>query len=78
MRYLPFIEKEFPHLARRYRATYANDHKVSDEYTQGLRATMRGLCEQYGVVYGSYGRVTEAAAEARYAGDEQTELPLLG
>src|SRR5262249_14816958 len=28
-RYLPFIEKEFPHLARRYWATYAFDHKVS-------------------------------------------------
>ena len=26
-RYLPFIEQEFPHLAKRYRATYANDHK---------------------------------------------------
>lgn len=78
MRYLPFIEKEFPHLARRYRATYANDHKVSEEYTERLRSTMRELCEKYGVVYGSYGRVTEAAAEARYTGEEQTELPLLG
>src|SRR5262245_23097029 len=39
MRYLPFIEKEFPHLARRYRATYANDHKVSDAYTEALRST---------------------------------------
>ena len=30
VRYLPFIEQEFPHLAKRYRATYAFDHKVSD------------------------------------------------
>ena len=30
-RYLPFIEQEFPHLAKRYRATYAHDHNVSDD-----------------------------------------------
>jgi len=36
-RYLPFIEKEFPHLAKRYWATYAFDHKVSARYADGLR-----------------------------------------
>lgn len=75
MRYLPFIEKEFPHLVRRYRATYANDHKVSAEYAENLRQRMRELCEKYGVVYGSYGRISETAA-ARFAGDEQLRFDL--
>src|SRR5829696_4711593 len=39
-RYLPFIEKEFPHLAKRYWATYAFDHKVSESYSEGLRQRM--------------------------------------
>ena len=51
-RYLPFIEKEFPHLAKRYRATYAFDHQVSATYTDRLRETMRALCEKHGVGYG--------------------------
>jgi DNA repair photolyase len=51
-RYLPFIEREFPKLARRYRATYAFDHHVSAEYSAQLRAYVRELCEQYGVTYG--------------------------
>ena len=36
-RYLPFIEQEFPHLAKRYRATYAYDHKVSETYSRSAR-----------------------------------------
>jgi DNA repair photolyase len=79
MRYLPFIEKEFPHLAGRYRATYANDHKVSEEYTEGLRSRMRALCETYGVAYGYYSRAPYRAIEEKLAGDDQLELPeLLG
>lgn len=78
-RYLPFIEREFPHLARRYRATYAFDHKVSAEYTQRLRDTMRGLCERYGVAYGYGGRSGDRTAEAieeKFAGSEQLSLEL--
>ena len=76
-RYLPFIEKEFPHLAKRYWATYANDHKVSEQYAEGLRRRMRALCEKYGVAYGSYDREPEGQkeiVEARLAGEEQLEF----
>src|SRR5689334_3254728 len=58
-RYMPFIEKEFPHLAKRYWATYAFDHKVSATYAERLRTTMRALCDRYGVAYGYYGGVDE-------------------
>jgi DNA repair photolyase len=76
-RYLPFIEREFPHLAKRYWATYAFDDKVSETYAERLSRRMRRLCEKYGVVYGRYGRSVDPAAdavEARFAGSEQLEL----
>ena len=76
-RYLPFIEMEFPHLAKRYWATYANDHKVSERYAEGLRRRMRALCEKYGVAYGSYDREPKGQqeiVEARLAGAEQLEF----
>src|SRR6185437_16510424 len=58
-RYLPFIEQEFPHLAKRYRATYAFDQKVSSNYSAALSETMRALCEKYDVAYGFYGRAPD-------------------
>lgn len=58
-RYLPFIEQEFPHLARRYWATYAYDHKVSTAYTERLRRTMKRLCMRYGVAYGHSDRTRD-------------------
>jgi DNA repair photolyase len=76
-RYLPFIEKEFPQFAKRYWATYANDHKVSEAYAERLRWRMRALCEKYGVAYGSYDREPEGQkeiVEARLAGAEQLEF----
>lgn len=76
-RYLPFIEKEFPHLAKRYWATYANDHEVSEQYAEGLRRRMRSLCEKHGVAYGSYDREPKGQkeiVEARLAGAEQLEF----
>ena len=78
-RYLPFIEQEFPQLAKRYRATYAFDHKVSAAYSDGLKATIRALCEKYGVAYGSYGSAPDGQAEIveeRFAGAEQLELEI--
>jgi DNA repair photolyase len=65
-RYLPFIEEEFPHLAKRYRATYAFDHKVSAAYTAQLRQTMTEICARHGVPYGRWG-----AAEER---EDQSEV----
>jgi hypothetical protein len=71
-RYLPFIDKEFPHLSGRYRATYANDHYPSKEYSERLREVMTGLCEKHGVVYGRWGRTSRAMSqliEERFSGD---------
>ncbi|MGH7617659.1 MAG: radical SAM protein [Gemmatimonadaceae bacterium] len=76
-RYLPFIEREFPHLARRYWATYAFDDKVSATYSERLSTRMRRLCEKHGVVYGRYGRSVDPATEAveaRFAGSDQLDL----
>jgi DNA repair photolyase len=76
-RYLPFIEKEFPHLAKRYWATYAFDHKVSASYAEGLRRRVRALCEKYGVAYGSYDREPKGQqeiVEARLAGEGADQL----
>jgi DNA repair photolyase len=75
-RYLPFIEKEFPHLAKRYHATYAYDDRVSTQYAESLRAKMRAICERHGVSYGHYGRgstqdVYEEVTAQRFAGAEQ-------
>ncbi len=73
-RYMPFIEKEFPHLAKRYWATYAFDHKVSSTYADGLRRRMRAICETYGVAYGYNGGSEAEAIEEKFAGTEQLGL----
>jgi DNA repair photolyase len=49
MRYLPFIEQEFPHLAKRYRRAYARNHEVSARYRAGLAKFFDRTCEKYGV-----------------------------
>jgi DNA repair photolyase len=75
-RYLPFIDQEFPHLAKRYRATFASDYRVSESYSERLSQTMRSLCEKHGVAYGRYGRsVGNEDVEAeliaqRFAGEQ--------
>src|SRR6476661_4265104 len=48
-RYLPFIEQEFPHLAGRYRATYALGSHAGDRYREGLARFFETLCKRYGV-----------------------------
>ena len=53
-RYLPFIEKEFPHLAARYRSTYARSYQVGERYRQGLRAHFNALCAAHGVTFDRY------------------------
>lgn len=50
VRYLPFIEKEFPHLAARYRRAYARDHEVSAVYRKGLSEFFERTCAKYGVL----------------------------
>ena len=54
-RYLPFIEQEFPELAARYRATYAQSYAVGERYRDGLRAYFRRVCARYGVPFGHGG-----------------------
>ena len=48
-RYLPFIEQEFPHLAERYRNTYANSAYAGEKYREGLASFFEKLCAKYGV-----------------------------
>src|SRR5688572_8100923 len=48
-RYLPFIEQEFPHLAERYRNTYANGYQAGDRYRAGLSSFFAKLCAKYGL-----------------------------
>lgn len=48
-RYLPFIEREFPHLAERYRNTYARDFNTGQKYRDGLRNFFTKMCRKYGV-----------------------------
>ena len=61
-RYLPFIEQEFPHLAERYRNTYAHGYQAGDKYRAGLSAFFHRLYRKYGLPTAS-----------RYAEDEGDE-----
>ena len=71
-RYLPFIEAEFPHLAERYRASYAAGYNVGERYRDGLRRHFARLCAKYGIRNGFYndGKDEEEAA----SGDTETGL----
>lgn len=51
-RYLPFIEKEFPELASRYRTTYAHSHHAGERYREGLQRYFTRVCARYGVPFG--------------------------
>ena len=72
-RYLPFIEKEFPELAPRYRATYGRSHHAGERYREGLARYFRKTCARYGVSFGREGddeddeAATNAPADAQLA-----------
>jgi DNA repair photolyase len=51
-RYLPFIEREFPELASRYRATYERSHHAGERYRDGLHRYFKKVCARYGVSFG--------------------------
>jgi DNA repair photolyase len=51
-RYLPFIEKEFPALASKYRVTYGASHHAGDRYREGLHRYFTKICARYGVPFG--------------------------
>ena len=63
-RYLPFIEKEFPQLAERYRATYARSHHAGERYREGLHAYFRKTCARFGVRFGHRDDDDDAEREA--------------
>ena len=76
-RYLPFIEAEFPHLAERYRATYARSSNAGDRYREGLRTHIRALCARYGVVYDRYYKVEDDAESTSIADDATAPAPVM-
>jgi DNA repair photolyase len=49
LRYLPFIEQEFPELASRYRASYARDRNVGAKYQAGLVEHFAALRAKYNI-----------------------------
>jgi DNA repair photolyase len=75
-RYLPFIEQEFPHLAERYRNTYANGYQAGDKYRAGLSAFFHKLCRKYGLPSSSRLADDERdeALDARLVPPDQLEL----
>ena len=64
-RYLPFIEKEFPHLAARYRATYAHTHHAGERYREGLHRYFTKICARYGVKFGRHDEDEDENAEPK-------------
>jgi DNA repair photolyase len=68
-RYLPFIEAEFPHLAERYRTSYASGYNVGERYREGLKRYFARLCAKYRIRNGFYddGEDEEEADEAEDA-----------
>jgi DNA repair photolyase len=77
-RYLPFIEEEFPHLAARYRASYANTDVASERYRQGLSAFFSKLCARHGVPFGYPGKGArgDGAADRKLLSQQVEQLVL--
>jgi DNA repair photolyase len=68
-RYLPFVDREFPALSARYRATFARNHLMGQRYRDGLRRTVRALCARHGLHYGEWN-------DDRSAGPSAVNAPL--
>ena len=51
-RYLPFIAREFPELAARYRRAYASSYQVGKRYRAGLQARFSEVCARHDVPFG--------------------------
>lgn len=80
-RYFPFLAREFPALAARYRSAYAASHELGDGYRSGLREFFHRSCERHGISFGMRDRsedellrITAAAREARTDGDQLSLL----
>ncbi|HWZ60459.1 MAG TPA: radical SAM protein [Gemmatimonadaceae bacterium] len=75
-RYLPFIETEFPHLAARYRATYAAGHEPGERYRAGLRRVVARLAAAHGIRFGRSGGVPDEDDADTPVASWQLELPV--
>jgi DNA repair photolyase len=67
--FLPFLEKEFPQLAGRYRETFSKGMYLSKAYKDGLRERVQRIRDRYGLASG----LIEYRPEL-WAGPEQGEL----
>jgi DNA repair photolyase len=74
-RYLPFIEAEFPHLAERYRASYAAGSTVGQRYRDGLKRFFSRLCAKYGIRNAFYDDVDEDEDSEGEAEEARATLP---
>ena len=66
---LPFLEREFPDLAERYRELYATSAHLGKPYKEALRARVQRIRERYGLASG----MIEYRPEL-WQGEEQGEL----
>lgn len=73
-RYLPFIEKEFPHLASRYRGTYGHSHHAGERYREGLHTYFTKICGRYGVPFGREGEDEDETEGENAGADSQLML----
>ncbi len=65
LRYLPFIEREFPELAARYRQSYSTGRNVSANYRAGLASYFDKLCRKYNVSNWSRADAADDGEEGR-------------
>ena len=67
--FLPFVDREFPHLAARYRTTFAHNIHLSRAYKDALGERIRRIRDRYGLAAG----VIEYRPEL-WAEEEQLDL----
>ena len=67
--FLPFVEREFPHLAERYRKTFEASIHLSRGYKEALSERVRRIRERYGLASGTIEYRPELWAE-----EEQLDL----
>ena len=58
--FMPFLQKEFPHLASRYRKLYARSAYLRGEYPERIAARLKELRARYGLD-GNRGEIPVAA-----------------
>jgi len=64
--FMPFLEKEFPHLVKRYRKLYARSAYLRGEYREKIATLMAALRARYHL-YGNRGEVPPAARHPQMA-----------